>query len=109
MKFCVKFGIVLILFFSIQVKGDEAKLYPDSTQENAEELVRIINAGLNSDEITTFIYKTKINDFLLARLDAYSDKLLTDKGKYFLRFAMASVFLKREIPMKHSLCVLKRW
>ncbi len=94
MKFCVKFGIVLILLLSSGLKADGLKLYPDSTLDNANELITIINAGLGSEEVIAFIDKTNVNDFLVTRLDTYLDKLTTDRGKYFLCFGMASVFFE---------------
>ncbi len=94
MKFCAKLGLILFLILGFQVKGDELKLYPDSTIENAEELVSIINAGLGSEEIIAFIDKTKVNDYLVTHLDSYLEKLNTEKGKYFLCFGMANVFFE---------------
>lgn len=92
MKFFINLTVVLALLLNLKLKGDNLKSNADSTRKNAEELVRIINAGFNSDEVVAFIDKTKIKDFVTARIDTYAEKLTDDKGKYFLYYGLASVY-----------------
>ena len=92
MKFIRNFTFILSVFIAFSVEADELTIMADSTREKAEEVIRTINAGLNSTQIQAVLQETKVKDFLLRNLETYSGKINSEQGRYLFYFALGTAF-----------------